>query len=202
VQRDIAFCRKTGCRLHLQHLSSAGSVELLRQARKEGLPVTGEVTPHHLLLTDEACIRHGTNAKMAPPLREESDRLALIQAVREGIITVIASDHAPHTPEEKARGWNAAPFGISGIEAEIPLVLSELVFRQKIPLATVLKCFTTEPRRILGMSHAPFAAGEPADVTILNLHAAPHPIRIADFLSMGKNCPYDGMEAGVEVSCL
>lgn len=199
VQRDIALCRETGCRLHLQHLSSAGSVELLRHAQEEGLPVTGEVTPHHLLLTDEACTRYGTNAKMAPPLREESDRLALIDAVRTGIITAIASDHAPHTREEKAQGWEKAPFGISGIEAEVPLTLTELVSRQNLPLATVLKCFTMGPRQILGWSGTPFAEGEPADATILDIHAVPYPIRVADFLSMGKNCPYDGMESRFRV---
>ena len=118
VTRDIALARETGCRVHLQHLSTAGAVQELRTARREGLPVSGEVTPHHLFLTDAAAEVYGVNAKMAPPLREEGDRQALFAGVLDGTITCIATDHAPHTAAEKAAGWLEAPFGIIGLKRQ------------------------------------------------------------------------------------
>jgi len=191
VARDIALCRETGCRLHLQHLSSAGSIQLLRDARAQGLPVTGEATPHHLTLTDQACKQYGVNAKMAPPLREESDRQALIQAIADGVITVIATDHAPHTAEEKAAGWTKAPFGIVGIEAAIPLCLTELYHKGRISLPTLVACFTKGPRELLKLPVGSLIPGEPADITLLEPDAE-YVIHTDQFLSQGRNCPYDG----------
>jgi len=191
VERDIMLCRETGCRVHLQHLSLAESVEMLRAAQKEGLPITGEVTPHHLLLNEEACEIYGTNAKMAPPLRTESDRVALFNELLQddSAISVIATDHAPHTAEEKAQGWTKAPFGIVGIEAVIPLCLT--AFRGKIPLVKLFSYFTKGPRELLGLPIGGLKVGECADVTIIDIDAE-HEINVDAFRSKGRNCPYDG----------
>jgi len=193
VERDISLSRKTGCRVHLQHLSSAGSVGMLRKARKEGLKLSGEATPHHLFLTDEACRKYGTNAKMAPPLREESDRQALLQAVQDGTIEMIATDHAPHTDEEKARDWNAAPFGIVGIETVVPLCLSRLYHPGLLSLMQLVSLFTVGPRRLLNLPIGSLNIGEPADLTVLDLEKN-HTIDSSKFRSRGRNCPYDGWE--------
>ena len=127
LERDLRLDRAIGARYHAQHLSSGGSVEILRQAWAEGVPATGEVSPHHLLLTDEACDGFDTHGKMNPPLREESDRRALVQGVADGVITVLATDHAPHTEAEKARPFEDAPLGIIGVECALPLYAEALV---------------------------------------------------------------------------
>ena len=191
VERDIRLAEETGCRVHLQHLSSAGSVAMLRAAVGRGLPVSGEATPHHLFLTDEACRKFGVNAKMAPPLREESDRLALVEALRDGTITIVATDHAPHTAEEKAVGWLKAPFGIVGIEAAVPLCLTELYHAGILTLMQTVSLFTAGPRRLLNLPLGSMQPGEPADITILDIEK-PNVIDVAKFLSRGRNCPYDG----------
>ena len=191
VRRDIRLASETGCRVHLQHLSSAGSAALLRAARLRGIDVSGEATPHHLFLTDEACRRFGVNAKMAPPLREETDRLALIDALRDGTITIVATDHAPHTAEEKAVGWLKAPFGIVGIEAAVPLCLTELYHSDILTLSQVVSLFTAGPRRLLNLLIGSIQPGEPADMTVLDIET-PNVIDVSSFRSRGRNCPYDG----------
>ena len=191
VARDILLSQETGCRVHLQHLSVRESAEMLRKAKEAGLKVTGEVTPHHLLLTDEACLTWGTQAKMAPPLRREEDRAALFNELlkQDSAITMIATDHAPHTAEEKARGWLEAPFGIVGIEAAVPLCLT--AFRDKMPLLQLISYFTRGPREMLGLPIGSLNIGECADVTILDLEAE-HEIDVSRFKSKGRNCPYNG----------
>ena len=191
VRRDIRLAAETGCRVHLQHLSSAGSVAMLRDAQRSGIAVTGEATPHHLFLTDEACRKFGTNAKMAPPLREESDRLALIEALRDGTVSMVATDHAPHTAEEKAAGWQKAPFGIVGIEAAVPLCLTELYHAGILTLSQTVSLFTAGPRRLLNLPIGSMQIGEPADMTVLDIDI-PYTINTASFRSRGRNCPYDG----------
>lgn len=191
VRRDIQLASETGCRVHLQHLSSAGSVALLRAARQRGIDISGEATPHHLFLTDEACRRFGVNAKMAPPLREESDRLALIEGLRDGTITIVATDHAPHTAEEKATGWLKAPFGIVGIETAVPLCLTELYHTGIMTLPQVVSLFTAGPRHLLNLPIGSIQQGEPADMTILDIEV-PHVIDVSSFRSRGRNCPYNG----------
>jgi len=166
---------------------------MLRKARKEGLKLSGEATPHHLFLTDEACRKYGTNAKIAPPLREESDRQALLQAVQDGTIEMIATDHAPHTDEEKARDWNAAPFGIVGIETVVPLCLSRLYHPGLLSLMQLVSLFTVGPRRLLNLPIGSLNIGEPADLTVLDLEKN-HTIDSSKFRSRGRNCPYDGWE--------
>lgn len=191
VARDILLSQETGCHVHLQHLSLRESAEMLRKAVAAGLKVTGEVTPHHLLLTDEACLTWGTQAKMAPPLRREEDRQALFNEILkpDSAITMIATDHAPHTAEEKARGWLEAPFGIVGIEAALPLCLT--AFRDKIPLLQLISYFTRGPREMLGLPIGSLNVGECADVTILDPECE-HELNVSRFKSKGRNCPYNG----------
>jgi len=191
VTRDIALARETGCRVHLQHLSTAGAVQELRAARQEGLPVSGEVTPHHLFLTDAAAAVYGVNAKMAPPLREESDRQALLAGVLDGTITCIATDHAPHTRAEKAAGWLEAPFGIVGLEAAVPLCPTGLYHTGFLSLSRLVSLFTQGPRELLGLPVGAMTIGAAADVTVLDLDA-PHRLKVAEFVSRSHNCPYDG----------
>lgn len=193
VARDIILAAETGCRLHLQHLSSAGSVAMLRLAQQHGLPVTGEACPHHLFLTDEACRTFGVNAKMAPPLREEADRQALIDGLRDGTLCAIATDHAPHSADEKAAGWTKAPFGIIGLEAAVPLCLSELYNKGVLTLPQLIALFTVGPRKVLGLPVGSLELGATADVTILDLDAK-HSISVESFASRSRNCPYDGWQ--------
>ncbi len=199
VARDLILAKETGCHLHLQHLSCAGSVEMIRNAKKEGVKVTAEATPHHLFLTDEACLKFGTNAKMAPPLREESDRLALIEGVKDGTIDMIATDHAPHTDEEKAQGWQKAPFGIVGIETVVPLCLTHLYHAGLLDLSHLISLFTTGPAKLLavfckkiGQPLGSLAVGSTGGVTVLDLEAE-HTIDVRLFKSKSRNCPYNGM---------
>ncbi len=192
VQRDIRLCRETGCRVHLQHLSSAGSVKMLRQARQEGLPISGEVMPHHLLFTDQDVEKYGVNAKMAPPLREESDRQALLEALCEGSISVLATDHAPHSQAEKALGMLKAPFGITGLEQAVALCLTLLYHSGKISLAELIKRFSCAPREILQMPQLSLEIGETAELTIIDLEQK-HQLSLQNSCSKARNCPYEGM---------
>ncbi|MFA6929456.1 MAG: dihydroorotase [Lentisphaeria bacterium] len=191
VKRDIRLCRETGCRLHLQHLSSAGSVTMLRQAHQEGLPVSAEVTPHHLFFTDQAVETYGSNAKMAPPLREEKDRLALLEALCDGTISVIATDHAPHSQAEKEQGMLQAPFGIIGLEAAVPLCLTLLYHTKLLSLCQLIKRFSCAPREILGLPAITLTPGSLANLTIFDLDAN-HTLNLSSFHSKSLNCPYQG----------
>ena len=200
VARDLILAKETGCHVHLQHLSSKGSVELLRRAKSEGVNVTAEVTPHHLFLTDEACLRFGTNAKMAPPLRDEEDRQALIEALKDGTIDMIATDHAPHAAEEKALDWNKAPFGIIGLETAVPLCLTNLYYKGILSLSELISKFTTGPAKLLasfcakiGQKLGTLEDGSASGVTILDLNTS-YLIDVRSFKSKSNNCPYNGME--------
>ncbi len=195
VARDLLLAGETGCHIHLQHLSSAGSVDLIRWAKDRGIKVTAETTPHHLCLTHEACLEFGTNAKMAPPLREEEDRLALIRGIEDGTIDMIATDHAPHTTQEKNQEWSKAPFGIVGLETAVPLCLDRLVHTGCMSIAKLIERFTTGPAKLLGnlgVDLATLKIGAPAEITILDLDAT-HTVNVADFASKSTNCPYDGL---------
>ena len=199
VARDLILAKETGCHIHLQHLSSAGSVEMIRQAKRDGIKVTAEATPHHLFLTDDACMTFGTYAKMAPPLREESDRLALIEGVKDGTIDMIATDHAPHTEDEKAQGWQKAPFGIVGIETVVPLCLTHLYHTGILDLNRLIALFTTGPAKLLasfcakiGQPLGSLAVGSTGGVTVLDLETE-YTIDVRSFKSKSRNCPYNGM---------
>ncbi|MEE2896762.1 MAG: dihydroorotase [Planctomycetota bacterium] len=197
LERDLRLDREIGARYHAQHLSSGNSVEIIRAAQADGVPATGEVSPHHLLLTDEACDGFDTHAKMNPPLREESDRRALVQGVVDGIITVLATDHAPHTEAEKALPFEDAPLGIIGVECALPLYVEALVASGAIDWPRLLALMTIEPSRLLGLDRegvGRLAVDGPADITVID---PTHEWTIdADrFASKARNCPFDGRRA-------
>ncbi|MDZ7336975.1 MAG: dihydroorotase [candidate division KSB1 bacterium] len=171
VARDLALAKYTGGRLHVAHVSTAGSVELIRRARAEGVQVTCEVTPHHLILTDQAVVGFDTNTKMNPPLRTAADVEALRTGLRDGTIQVIASDHAPHAVEEKDVEYAAAPFGIIGLETSLGLVLRELVDRQVLTLAQALRAMSAGPRQVLGLEQVKVEKGARANLTFIDPHA-------------------------------
>ena len=185
--RDLELARETGARFHLQHLSSAEAVEALREARKDGLKVSGEATPHHLAFTEEALRQWGTNAKMAPPLRTERDRQALLDAVADGTLEAIATDHAPHTAAEKAMPFSQAPNGIIGLEAAFPVCYTLLVKSGRMALEDFLDRLTNGPAKILQIPLPKFYAELDLDshnlLSTKNLH------------SKAQNCPWDGYPA-------
>jgi len=192
VARDIALAGRTGGRVHLAHLSTKGSVELVGEAKRRGLPVTAEVTPHHLLLTEDDVEAGGPNFKMNPPLRRAVDAAALAAAVRDGIIDVFATDHAPHAAAEKAAGLRDAPFGIVGLETAIPLLLDRLVGRGVISLLRFVALGSLRPAEILQWpDKGRLAPGAAADVTILDLERTVT-VDASRFASLGRNTPFDG----------
>ncbi len=190
VSRDLHLAELTGARLHIAHLSTAGSVRLIREARDRGVDVTAEVSPHHLTLTDEAVSTYDTNAKMAPPLRPERDVQAVREALLDGTIDAIATDHAPHSPVEKEVEFNAAPNGIIGLETALPLVL-RLVHEGRLPLDTALHRLTLGPARILRIDKGHLSIGADADVTIIDplVEQEVDPTR---FYSKSRNTPFAG----------
>ena len=196
IERDVRLNRDIGCRYHVQHMSCAGSVEIVRQARAEGQPVTAEASPHHLLLTDEACLGYNTNAKMNPPLRTKRDVEALLEGVAEGTITVLATDHAPHTREAKDLEFDAAPFGIVWIETALALYVKALVEPKIIDWPRLIALLTIEPARLCGLDREPWglgrlAVGGHADVTVIDPDAE-WTIRAAEFKSKSRNTPFEG----------
>ncbi len=195
LARDLMLLRLTGARLHIAHLSSAGSVELLRRARAEGLSVTAEVTPHHLLLTDRAVKNSGysTDTKVNPPLRSESDRRALWDGLLDGSIDVIASDHAPHHPDDKDVEYDFAPFGIAGLETTLPLLLDEYSSGRikNLTLSLLVEKLSTAPARILGVPGGTLQPGSVADITIVDLQR-PLTIDPRKWYSKSRNTPFAG----------
>ncbi len=189
VGRDVEVAVLTGARLHIAHMSTLGSLEYVRWAKKQGLRVTCEVTPHHFTLTDED-VQYDTHYKMNPPLASRSDRDALIQGIADGSVDVIATDHAPHHPASKDVEFDRAPFGITGFETALSLGLSELVHTKKISLARLVELFTTGPARVLGMERK-IAAGQPADLTVFSTEHE-WTFRAADSPSKSRNTPFDG----------
>ena len=193
VARDLALAQLTGARLHIAHVTTEGSVELIRRAKEKGIRVTAEVTPHHLTLTEERVIGYDTNAKVNPPLRTSGDIQALIQGLKENVIDIIATDHAPHTEAEKLCEFALAPFGISGFETALGSLMS-LVHDGQLTLATLVAKLTYEPSRIIGDKYGKLgtlAIGAPADVTIFD----PDMNWVVDtgvFASKGKNTPLAG----------
>jgi dihydroorotase len=166
VARDLAIARLTGCRIHLCHLSSARSVELVRRAKQDGVRVSAEVTPHHLVFTDEDLLTYDTNLKVNPPLRTADDRDALRAGVADGTIDAIATDHAPHAIEEKEAEFDQAPPGTIGLETALAAILTELVQPGTIPLARALEAMSSAPARILGAAEhgGPIEPGRPANL--------------------------------------
>jgi dihydroorotase len=189
--RDVEVAGLTGARLHIAHMSTTGALEYVRAAKKEGLKVTCEVTPHHFTLIDED-VRYDTNYKMNPPLASRADRDALIAGLADGTVDCIATDHAPHHPASKDVEFDRAPFGIMGFETAIGLSLSELVHTKKLSLKRMIELFTTGPARVLGMPRK-LAQGSVADVTIFSIDRK-WTYRVADTPSKSRNTPFDGRE--------
>ncbi|HBS58860.1 MAG TPA: dihydroorotase [Firmicutes bacterium] len=193
IARDCLLAEYTGGRLHVAHVSTAGAVEIIRRAKARGVKVTAEVTPHHLTLTDEAVRGFDTNTKVNPPLRGTADIAALIAGLKDGTLDSIATDHAPHAFEEKDVEYRYAPFGISGLETAVPLVLQALVHSGEMKLEEVVAAMTLRPARILGLDKGTLETGKDADVTILD-HAFEHTLDPQRFVSKGKNSPYGGRQ--------
>ncbi|MBX5476459.1 MAG: dihydroorotase [Clostridia bacterium] len=193
VQRDVTLAAFTGARLHVMHLSTAGAVEAVRRAKEAGAPVTAEVTPHHLALTvaEVERLRYDASTKVNPPLRDESDRQALVQGLRDGVIDLIATDHAPHSGDEKALPYVDAPFGISGLETAFALAYGALVESGALTLPELVRRMTAEPARALGLPGGSLREGDPADIAVFDVDAE-WIVDPAAFRSKGKNTPLAG----------
>jgi len=189
VGRDVEMALLTGARLHIAHMSAAKSLEYVRAAKRAGLRVTCEVTPHHFTLTDED-VRYDTRFKMNPPLASRADRNALIDGLADGSVDAIATDHAPHHAASKDVEFDRAPFGITGFETALALGLTELVHTKKLSLMRLVELFTTGPARVLGIERK-IAAGQPADLTIFSTDRE-WTFRASDSASKSKNTPFDG----------
>ena len=192
IARDIILAESLGARLHIAHLSARGALPVLRAAKERGVAVSAEVTPHHLVLTDTACRDYDTNLKVNPPLRGAEDVEALTQAVKDGLIDVIATDHAPHTSEDKEIEFDRAPFGINGLETAVSLMLDRLVHKNVIPLARLVEMMSVRPAALLGLKgKGRIEVGAEADLTLLNLHkeTVVDPSR---FESKSRNTPFGG----------
>jgi dihydroorotase len=194
VERDISMAELTGGHVHIAHMSARQSLRAVRAGKERGIHVTSEVTPHHFVLTDEALARHGgydTNTKMNPPLREEADRAAMIEGLRDGSIDVIATDHAPHHADEKALEFDRAPFGIVGLETAVSLCFDRLVHAGVIGLPRLVELLSTNPARVLGLPGGTIAEGAAADLSILAPDANVT-VHASVLRSKSKNTPFDG----------
>ncbi len=193
VARDILLAELTGAHVHIAHLSTAGAVRLVREGKARGVRVTAEVTPHHLVLTEDAVRGYDANTKMAPPLRTKRDAEALVEALADGTIDCVATDHAPHALAEKEGEFDHAAFGVVGLETAVPVLLDRLVRPGLLPLATFVSRLSRDPARLLGLPGGSLAVGAPADVTILDLDA-PVAVDPARFRSRSRNTPFGGWQ--------
>ncbi|MCK4547461.1 MAG: dihydroorotase [Candidatus Eisenbacteria sp.] len=193
VAREILLAELTGGHLHIQHVSTAQSVELIARARDRGVRVTAEATPHHLVLTEDAVRTFDTNAKVNPPLREERDREAVREGLRMGAIDAIATDHAPHAREEKEVEFDEAAFGLLGLETAVGLVLTELVAPGVLTLTEAVRLLSLGPAQVLGLDLGTLGPGKPADVTVLDLDEM-WTVEPDGFESRSKNTPFAGWQ--------
>ncbi len=191
IQRDVLLAAQTPVRYHVAHISTAGAVELVRQARRDGGRVTAEVCPHHLLLTDDACDSYDTNCKMNPPLRSAADVQACAAGVADGTIDCLVTDHAPHTRESKEREFQDAPMGIVGLETALPLFIRALLDPGLIDWPRLIAAMSTIPARLLGVAGGSLRVGAPADVTLIDPQAE-WTIDAEQFRSKSRNTPFDG----------
>ncbi|MCX6999622.1 MAG: dihydroorotase [Candidatus Sumerlaeota bacterium] len=193
VGRDIELLEFFGGRLHICHVSASGSIHLLRRAKKRGVRVTCEATPHHLTLTDELVKKTNfdTNTKVKPPLTSEEDRQELIRGLQDGTIDVIATDHAPHTDKDKDMVFMDAPFGLIGLETAVAIIFTELVHKRFITVSQMIEKMSVNPARILKIERGTLKAGAVADVTILDPNRR-YTIRADKFFSRSRNTPFDG----------
>jgi dihydroorotase len=193
IARDVLLAEAAGCHYHVCHISTKESVRVVRDAKRAGIKVTAEVTPHHLLLSEDDIPGHDANFKMNPPLRGADDRSALIEGLLDGTIDFIATDHAPHTAEEKEEGMVLAPFGIVGLETAFPLLYTHFVEKGIFTLKQLIDFLTIKPAQAFGLESGKLQAGEIADLVLLDLE---HHEKIdpAKFLSKGKNTPFAGWD--------
>ncbi|MEC1478556.1 dihydroorotase [Bacillus haynesii] len=192
IARDVLLAEAAGCHYHVCHISTKESVRVVRDAKKAGIRVTAEVTPHHLLLSDSDIPGLDTNYKMNPPLRSPEDREALLEGLRDGTIDFIATDHAPHTEEEKQQTMSLAPFGIVGLETAFPLLYTHFVKTGKWTLKQLHDYMTVKPCEAFGLPYGELEAGRSADITLIDLERE-EKIDKSTFLSKGKNTPFDGI---------
>ncbi len=192
VMRNILLAELCDHHIHCQHISSAGSVRLLREARARGVKISGEVCPHHLALTDQAIQNFDTNCKMNPPLRSNRDVAALLEGIADGTLEILASDHAPHAKFEKEVEFDAAPFGIIGLETELGLFLDLLVHKKKtIEMPRVIEMLTINPARLLGLDAGTLSEGASADITLID-PSMEWTVEADAFQSGSRNTPFDG----------
>jgi dihydroorotase len=191
VMRNVLLAELCDHQVHCQHISAAGSVRILREARARGVKVSGEVCPHHIALTDDAIQNFDTNCKMNPPLRAKEDVAALLEGIADGTLTILCSDHAPHAHFEKEVEFDAAPFGIVGLETELGLFLDLLVHKTKtIELPRLIEMFTVNPARLLQIEAGTLSAGRAADITVIDPELE-WTVEAAAFQSMSRNTPFD-----------
>lgn len=191
VERDLKLAAETGACINIQHISAKESVELVRQAKKGGYNIHAEAAPHHFTLTEEAAIEYGTLAKMNPPLREEEDRLEIIRGLVDGTIDMIATDHAPHTTEEKDKPITEAPSGIIGLETALSLGITKLVDGGYLTMKQLLARMSTNPAAMYHLDAGYLAEGGPADLVLIDTAAA---VTVGDFVSKASNSPFTGWE--------
>lgn len=192
VSRDIELARFSGARVHICHVSTARSIELIRRAKRDGIPVTCEVTPHHLVLNEEMVSKYDTNSKMSPPLREETERLGLIEGLKDGTIDAIASDHAPHDKDSKTVEFSEATFGILGLQTSLPLIL-QFVSAGTISMRRAVELLSFNPARCFNLNAGTLKAGMPADIAIIDPKFSW--VFTDDVVaSISKNSPFFGRE--------
>jgi dihydroorotase len=198
IERDLRLNKSIGCHYHIQHMSSGNSVQIVARAQREGIPVTAEASPHHLLLTHEAIETHGTMAKMNPPLREQSDIDALKQGIADGVITILATDHAPHTNDEKRDTMGGAPFGIIGLESALGLYHKALVETGVIDWPKLIELLTINPAKLCGLDSiglGSIAIGGPADLTLIDPDCQ-WTLESTDLVGKSQNTPFLGWTMG------
>ena len=193
LRRDLELVERTKARYHVMHVSTAGSVGLIRQAKAAGLPVTAEATPHHLLLTDAACTSYDPNYKMNPPLRSAADVAALRAGVADGTIDCLATDHAPHSKEEKELEFGLAPFGIISLDVALGLYIKALIASKACSWPKLIAALTANPAKVVGQPLGTLKAGSMADVTIIDPELK-WTVDVEQFASKSRNCPYHGWQ--------
>ena len=191
VKRDCELAKEIGAKINVQHISSAEAVDLVRQAKAAGAKVYAEATPHHFTLTEDACIKHGTLAKMNPPLRTEEDRLAIIKGLQDGTIDMIATDHAPHSAEEKAKPITDAPSGIIGLETSLALGITSLVKPGHLSIVELIKKMSLNPAIVYGLDKGTLNIGKDADLVIFDMDQCWTP---KNYYSKATNTPFTGTE--------
>jgi dihydroorotase len=192
TSRNIMLAQATGCRLHILHVSTKESVEIIRHAKSLGAPITAETCPQYVALTDEACYGYNTNAKMSPSLRTHADQLAIIEGLQDGTLDAIATDHAPHAPYEKEQEFALAPFGMLGLETSLGLVVTHLVKPGHLTLSQMVEKMSRAPAQILGAPGGTLSVGAPADITVFDPDAE-WIVDVTKFKSKSRNSVLNGV---------